>query len=331
MRQLGHRLQLAVFLAAVCVPCIALIALGLRIISQDRELAEKRRADERRREVLEIRDSLLDRLNPIKRDEIQRDLEPGEHYLHPEVVFVARIEDGGLVLPWETDLAARRCRDLIARPYFETRIRQCEQSGFGAGQVGQTARCYEQALGAARHPVQTAYARWLWAQALDRAGRNQRAAELFRVLLDAPPDITDEDGVPLALYAARRLVSSPGDRSRVLACVKSTCFSRPWLPPMAWLPVSEIAAASKAAFGELQKHAASQVRMIGQAERLRDNFPSIGLIPKAGQTEPEWVPYGDDGWLVGTAKTGEAPAAAPWGARRPGSDSRTVSLQPISW
>ncbi len=208
MRQLGHRLQLGVFLAAVCVPCIALIALSLRIISQDRELAEKRRADERRREVLQVRDALLARLNPIRVNEIQRDLEPGEQYRHPEVVFVARIEDSGLVLPWEADPAARRCRDLISRPYFEGRIRQCEQSDFGAGRGGLAARCYEQALGAARHPVQAAYARWLWAQALDRAGEHQRAAELFRVLLDAPPDITDEEGVPLALYAARRLAPS---------------------------------------------------------------------------------------------------------------------------
>ncbi len=314
MRQLGHRLQLAVFLAAVCVPCIALIALSLRIISQDRELAEKRRADERRQRVLHVRDDLLARLNPIKRDEIQRDLEPGEGYRHPEVVFVAWAEQNGLVLPWETDRAARRCRDLIAKPYFETRIRQCEQADFGAGQVERAARCYEQALGAARHPVQAAYTRWLWAQALDRAGHNQRAEELFRVLLEAPADVTDEEGVPLALYAARRLVASGGARGRILDRVNA-CSSRPWLPPMAWLPVSEIASAlernsrDKSGSAELARRAAAQVAMIGQAERLKNDFARLGLIHAAGQPEPEWVPYGDDGWLVGAVKSAEGPTA----------------------
>ncbi len=306
MRQLGQRLQLAVFLAAVCVPCIALIALTLRIISQDRELADKRQADERRQRVIEVRDALLMRLNAIKQDEIQRDLEPGERYRHPEVLFVARMDGGGLVLPWETDRAARRCRDLISRPYFETRIRQCEQSGFGAGRVTLAAGCYEQALGAARHPVQAAYARWLWAQALDRAGNNQRAAELFRALLDAPPDVTDEEGVPLAFYAARRLTASSADRGRIVERVKSAVFSRPWLPPMAWFPVSEIAAALS---GELQTHAAAQVRMVSQAERLRDDFASLGFVPKTESAEPEWVPYGDDGWLVGATKSGEGRTA----------------------
>jgi signal transduction histidine kinase len=296
MRRLGHRLQLGVFLAAVCVPCIALIALSLRIISQDRELAGKRQADERRREVLQIRDALLARLNPIRNNEIRRDLEPGEHYRYPEVVFVARIEDGALVLPWEADRAARRCRDLIAKPYFEARIRQCEQSDFGAGRDGSAARCYEEALGAARHPVQAAYARWLWAQALDKAGENRRAAELFRLLLDAPPDITDEEGVPLALYAARRLAPSAADRGRVLKRAKEACSSRPWLPPIAWLPVSEIP------FDELQKLATAQMRMTGQAERLRDDFARLGLIRKDRKPEPAWVPYGDDGWLVGAAQ-----------------------------
>ncbi|HOL70289.1 MAG TPA: ATP-binding protein [Bryobacteraceae bacterium] len=306
MRRLGHRVQLGVFLAAVCVPCIALVALGLRIVAQDRELAEKRRADERRREVLRVHDALLARLEPIRRSEIQRDLEPAERYRHPEVVFVARVQNGVMVLPWEADRAARRCRALVSRPYFEGRIRKCEQSNFGAEGGAVAARCYERALGAARNPVQAAYARWLWAQALDRAGENKRAAELFRTLLDAPPEITDEDGVPLALYAARRLAPSAADQTRVIERAKTVCLSRPWLPPIAWLPLTEMAATldrtAKAFADDLRKQAESQARMFGQAERLRDDFARLGLLGEDGRPEPVWAPYGDEGWLVGAAE-----------------------------
>lgn len=46
-------------------PCLVLIALGLRITEQERELAEKRAADERRRRVEETRELLSARLQRI--------------------------------------------------------------------------------------------------------------------------------------------------------------------------------------------------------------------------------------------------------------------------
>ena len=52
------------------VPSLVLVALSLRMISQERELAEKRLAEEQRRQVSEIRQELLARLERIKLQEV---------------------------------------------------------------------------------------------------------------------------------------------------------------------------------------------------------------------------------------------------------------------
>ena len=43
----GYRRQALLFLIAIILPCSGLIALGVRLIGQQEELAEKRLADER--------------------------------------------------------------------------------------------------------------------------------------------------------------------------------------------------------------------------------------------------------------------------------------------
>ena len=50
------------FLAALGAPCVLLIGLTLRLLAQERELAEKRHADDRRRLAADIRQDLSGRL-----------------------------------------------------------------------------------------------------------------------------------------------------------------------------------------------------------------------------------------------------------------------------
>ena len=61
-----HRRQVFLFLVAVLLPSVVLVALGLRMISQEQELAEQRVADDRRRAVTDIRDVLLAELDRIR-------------------------------------------------------------------------------------------------------------------------------------------------------------------------------------------------------------------------------------------------------------------------
>ena len=125
-----HRVQLVLFLAAVFVPCALLIALSLRIVNQDRELRVKRQQDEQRQVVDRAAAELSSLLNAVQRDESLEDLPPGQTYRHAETVLVAWSDGDRLVLPWEPerDRTARRCRDLISQPGFQTAIRACGQA-----------------------------------------------------------------------------------------------------------------------------------------------------------------------------------------------------------
>jgi signal transduction histidine kinase len=318
MRVLSHRVQLVLFAAAVLVPCAVLIALSVRIIGQERELRVKRQADEQRQIATRARDALLAALRPILVDEVRTDLQLGQAYRHPETVFVGWTEEDRLVLPWEPerDQAARNCRELISQPGFEPAIRACEQLGNRPHELALTTGCYERALAAARHPHQAAYTRWLLAQALDAAGgRPEQAAQLFRSLLDVGPEVTDADGIPLALHAARALLQGGAADRRVFSSVERALAARPWLPPMSSFVVTEIAERlartaknpeEKRTAEQLGRKAAALVRLLQQAEALQNDFPRVRTA--LSRPQPSWLTYGDEVWLVGAA--GNPPATA---------------------
>lgn len=297
----GHRLRLLLFLGAVLAPCLILVALSIQIVRQERELREKRRADDRRQLAREVRDDLAARLEAIQRDEIRTDLEPGQSYRHREVALVAWLDEGKLVLPWE--------RDRATRASLEPALRDCERSNLVAGRPLASA-CFQQVLAAAKHPAQAAYARFLWAVALDRAGERARAEGLFRTLLDAGPELTDEDGVPFTLHAAQRFAGSGAHRKEVVERIRAA-LARPWLPPVACLLVSQVAAQlerSPTAAGDLKEAAAAHARLLDQAQSLQNDFTRLGLLAADGRPRPLWASYGDERWLVG-ATGGPQPTA----------------------
>jgi signal transduction histidine kinase len=300
MRALGPRSQLILFAAAVLVPCAVLIALSLRIVGQDRELRVKRQADERHRVAVQARDTLLAALETIRLGEATGDLAPGQSYRYPETVFVGWIEEGRLALPWEAehDQAVRRSRELIARPPFDAAIRSCAPLAAG---------CYERAIAAAAHPQQAAYARWLLAQGLDASGQSARATSLLRSLLDAPPEVTDPDGIPVGLDAALSLLQRRAADPRIVPNLQAVLSARPWLPPLSSFVITEIAGKLPEAAG-LRRRADALVRLLQQAEALQNDFPRLREMWN-GRTRQAWIAYGQDLWLLGAA--GDQKAGAP--------------------
>src|SRR5580692_7925033 len=105
MRVTRHKRQIFLFLVAIFVPAGALIGLAGRLMYEDRELAVKRDVDQRRAAVDQLRRELSSRLEAIKLQEINRLMRPpdstGAHGSeNPAVVFIASLDNDGLVSPW---------------------------------------------------------------------------------------------------------------------------------------------------------------------------------------------------------------------------------------
>ena len=127
----GYRRQVLLFLGAIILPCIVLVAMGVRMMAQQRELAEKRLADERSQVVRNIHQELVTRLERIALQEASSlAAGPGpsspRHYENPEVVLVGRIEGDRLLLPWEAVRKGDETRFVLAEAALATTIRQGE-------------------------------------------------------------------------------------------------------------------------------------------------------------------------------------------------------------
>lgn len=183
MSRLPHG-QTLLFLGAVIVPSVVLVGLGIRAIGQEKELAERRTFEERRRAVALVGQELLTRLESIKLRAASGRVSPADR----DVAIVARVASGQLILPWE---------DPSARP----------------------AAAAEQAQ-----------ADLLRAATLQRQGNRDAARAIDRRLLRMNLRVTDEYGVPFALYAAKRLTegASGEEQREMLACV-AQALDTSWL------------------------------------------------------------------------------------------------------
>jgi hypothetical protein len=86
----------ALFLLALALPSAGVVALGLRSVSQERELAERRAAEDMRREVRRLHDDLFAALERLKLDAVS-----GRAASSPPLVFALTTRSGRLEFPWE--------------------------------------------------------------------------------------------------------------------------------------------------------------------------------------------------------------------------------------
>ena len=214
-RRLFPSRQALLFVAAMGVPCVLLVGLSIRMMVQDRELAEKRAADDRRRIASETRQGLLSRLERLRMAAANAD---GDPQLTPEqrqtIALVARVEHERLVLPWEAAPALGAFSVALDRGRFADLIRLGEREELADRVYEKAVEAYRRALASARAPSHAAFAKLLLARALTHSGRRQEAEALYRSLLQVPPEIVDEQGIPLGLYAARRLLEAAAPLER---------------------------------------------------------------------------------------------------------------------
>lgn len=279
------------FLGAVIVPSTVLVALGIRTLRQEEELAERRRNEEKIRVVGLIRQELLTRLEGIGLRAASGQITPRDR----SVALVARLNSGRLIMPWESPPPQREASREFARTILSAE-RQLHQ----LRDPKQAAVHARAAALKARTPVEQAQADLLLAASLSMAADHQSSLEAARRVLLVRPLAVDEYGVPYALYAAQRLRNdaSPDDRRRILETV-SHVLDTIWLSPAA----ADMVVALLATFqtGALHSFASSRAAELEQLEGIPSELP---LLEKS--SAPAWTLYGSSPWFLGlTGKRGD--------------------------
>jgi|HubBroStandDraft_1064217.scaffolds.fasta_scaffold09779_4 signal transduction histidine kinase len=276
-----YKRQVFLFLAAILVPAAVLVGLASRILYQDRELAAKRAADQRRVALDQLRRELDARLEAIKLQEINRLIRSLDSD-NPAVVFTASVQDDGLVFPWETAAA----KDSAA---FARHRQEGEAQEFVKKDYAGAAAAYRLALAAANGPTEMAEARLLLARSLAKAGKPEEASTLYRALLNAPPDARDEQGVGYRFYAADRLLATQREPAAVLSFLRREIngAGRLTLPEL-YLIRPLVGAGPKIS---------QRIAEMEQAAALAQDFARVRARIESGGGSA-WVPYGNEPWLV---------------------------------
>ena len=320
MKVEGHRKQVVLFLVAVLLPVVVLVALTLQIVRQERELRQKRIADEHRRLVTEIGRDLAAHLDRIARQETsalvaQPDRFSRRDYLNPEIVLIAKIHDTRLVLPWESGPRSAEELQLESDSEFSRLLRQAESAEFSAKDPSLAAERYRRAAAVAGFPVQEGYARLQRARALSKAGRKRESLAEYGHVLALAPEVVDEYGVPLSLYAVAPLLDAGSEYAGALERIGRQIGSKTWLSPAGVYLMKDlleriISSSPEAAGASVRAGAEEQLgkilarlQAVEQALSLKEDFPRLGLEPVLRPNmrgdEPLWVSYGEKPWLVG--------------------------------
>jgi len=321
MKGRNHRKQILLFSIAVMLPSLILIFLTIRMIGQEKELAQKRMVEERRRIANEIGQHILVRLENIKLQETTAaanwDNFPAIiDYENPEVVILGRIDGRQLVLPWEKNQELEKNRRLLSQSQFTQKIRQGERAEFVEKNLSRAANLYTQTMNSAKEPVQKGYARLLLARSLFKSNKKKEAASHYRGILELPYNVSDEYGIPLSLYAAGRLLEIGESTGDVLNSIREKLNDKYWLAPAAIYLIQDLLERmnDNAMDDLLQKtveNCAQDVQIyiqkMDQALALQSDYLSLGLMTNQGsridKTQPQWVYFGELSWLVSVSSS----------------------------
>lgn len=307
--------QALFFLLAIVLPCALLVVLTTRMVVQERELAEKRQADERRRIAADLRQALLARVERIRLDSTRGGRATAGN---PQLALLARTESGRLILPWEEDAPVVAAAAALEEARFAEAVRAGERAEFIDGRLTEAVAAYQRAVAAARLPVQRAAAQLLLGRTLSKSGRQPEAEAAYQAVLSEQADVVDDQGIPFALYAARRLLDTPAiadDTVDRVAATVAAMLASPALRPAAGYMARDVVevmqeAASPAARGRathLSASLAARNADIELALELQKVFPATFLSRRSttSPTGQSWFPFGPaaNRWLVsaGTA------------------------------
>lgn len=314
----NYRKQILLFLLVFVLPCVVLVILSFRMISQERELAEKRASDERRRITVEISQYLFNRLETIKNQEISAESR-SDGPKNPEVVLMGHVEDNQLKLPWEIRPADESGFLSLNQRDFTQKIQQAENEELVNNNFTRASQIYRQILKTSATRTQRGYAQLLLARVMKKSSQIEEAISLYNNILALPSNIFDEFRIPFFLYAAGRLADNNVSLKEVAERVRERLNESRWMSPTEAYMIREICEKLIETMNDsdptdntkenlllVQKN----ISIIEQALILQREFPSLLRNLRSEQQENIWSAYGDADWLLSlsTSSPGTLPA-----------------------
>jgi signal transduction histidine kinase len=284
--------------------------LGFRVVRQERELSARRASEQRREALDQLRRELTARLQALRLEEVNRVLGESGGRFPPDspIVFVAPVVDNRMVPPWEGNRSAPRPTAAFAQAHREGEMREFRDTDAAAAAVS-----YRRAMDAARTASERCSARVSLGRAYRKAAVTADAERSDQAALHECGDVFDDDGVPLALYAAERLVASGrSDRSvadvvlRLAGPPQSRCVDScgpVWRSPNeALLLESLLRRIQNPAAADALRALALEIHNAGQISALaQDTHDRLGQLERASRFAPgdlSWIGYGDEPWLL---------------------------------
>lgn len=293
LTSLGRR-RLSLFALAILAPAIGLIVVGTRSLSQQRALTKTYLEQERAALVDEIGERLLLRLESVRLTVERAADDVAFDALHPSVLWVGEMRDGTLEFPW----APSRSRDLFlaatSSGAFGRAVAVGERAEFRSRDWAGALRSYERAAELSADPAASSYALLLQARVRNKAGLD--AQHIYEKLLDEP-DVYDEFGIPLGLYAASRLASSDVHADAVAAYVVRLLHSHPGPGKAAIQIVRQLAdslsgsLSVKRSVDQIHSELAGRTRLLIDSERAFSKC--VGREWESGHpAQPRWTAFG---------------------------------------
>jgi signal transduction histidine kinase len=307
------RKQVILFSISVLLPALALFVFIVRLNRQDIELRKTRAVEAQQQKAEEIGRYLAERLEAEEKT-ILRELDsiPGSNQsiyrTHPGLVFVGRIVEEELLMPWEEADAQNRFSE--AGRSGET-ILQAQKAEFERNDFRLAKSLLDRALSSAEAPLQKCYIQVQQGRVLSKLGDEEGAKSIYEEILGQPGDLTDEYGIPFSLYGAERLSVLSSEGETVLGRLDGLIQEIRWLPSGALYFIRDIIVKVRETsmdselserIGEIGKEVDIDLDNLERLESLK-GFVSSWMLRRSSRARSRdsstWESHGDIPWIVG--------------------------------
>jgi pentatricopeptide repeat protein len=239
-------------------------------------------------------------LQAIKLQEVNRLIGESGPAIPPDspIVFVTPFGEDRMVLPWEKKQAS-------PKPGVEFTRHQVEGEAFEfrANDAVRAIAPYTEARNAARNPTEKCEAMLWLGRAYSKAGMMKDAEDIYHAMLEKCDAVIDDDGIPLGLYAAERLITAGQDLAAAGEYVIRRVNIAQWRPPNeAYLLRSLLNATSndnkKQASSKLSTEIHDMEQVMALANEGQDRLGRLKGAFRSAPGDLSWIGYGDDPWLL---------------------------------